>query len=63
MKQKIYPEEVVNYLKDKAIKKWELEWIEVSGIDQVIVVPAICEFPNIKNLLSSLIKNDRSILH
>jgi len=63
MTHKIYPEEVVNYLKDKAIKKWELEWVEVSGIDQVIVVPAICEFPNIKNLLSSLIKNDRSILH
>lgn len=62
MNQKTYPKEVFAYLKDKALKKWDLEWIEVSGIDQVIVVPAICEFQNIKNLLSSLIKNGRSLL-
>lgn len=62
MNQKDYPEEVINYLTDKAFKKWELEWIEVFGINQVIVVPAICEFKNIQNLLSSLIKNDRSLL-
>jgi len=62
MNQKTYPKEVFGYLKDKALKKWELEWIESSGIDQVIVIPAICEFQNIKNLLSSLIKNDRSLL-
>jgi hypothetical protein len=62
MNQKDYPEEVINYLTDKAFKKWELEWTEVPGTDQVIVVPAISEFKNIKNLLSSLIKNDRSLL-
>ena len=60
MNQKIYPKEVSEYLENKVLKKWGLEWIEVSGIDQVIVVPAICEFKNIKNLLSSLIKNDFS---
>jgi len=62
MNQKTYPKEVFAYLKDKGLKKWELEWIEVSNIDQVIVVPAISEYENIKNLLSSLIKNDRSLL-
>lgn len=62
MNQKTYPKEVFAYLKDKALKKWDLEWIEVSGIDQVIVVPAICEFQNIQSLLSSLIKNGRSLL-
>ena len=58
MTQKAYPEKVINYINDKAINKWELEWIEIPGIEQVVVVPAISEFQNIKNLLSSLIKND-----
>ena len=62
MNQKIYPKEVIGYLNDKALKKWELEWVEVSDIDKVIVVPAICEYQNIKNLLSSLIKNELSLL-
>ena len=58
MTQKAYPKEVTNYIYDKAINKWELEWVEIPGIEQVVVVPAISEFQNIKNLLSSLIKND-----
>lgn len=62
MTHKVYPEEVINYLKDKAFKKWELEWTEVPGIEQVVVIPAISEFLNIKYLLSSLIKNDFSLL-
>ena len=62
MTQKLYPEEVINFINDKALNKWKLEWVEVPGIEQVVVVPAICEFENIKNLLSSLIKNDLSLL-
>jgi hypothetical protein len=62
MNQKVFPKEVINYLNDKAFKKWELEWLEVPGIEQVIVVPAICEFKQIESLLYSLIKNDRSLL-
>ena len=58
MTQKAYPEKVINYINDKAINKWKLEWVEIPGIEQVVVVPAISEFQNIKNLLSSLIKND-----
>ena len=63
MTQKVYPEEVINYFNDKALNKWELEWVEAPGIEQVIVVPAICEFQNIKNLLSSFIKNDPSFFN
>lgn len=62
MNQKIYPKKVSEYLENKVLKKWGLEWMEVSGIEQVIVVPVICEFKNIQNLLSSLRKNDRSLL-
>jgi len=62
MNQKIYPKEVSEYLENKVLKKWGLEWIKVSGINRVVVVPAICEFKNIQKLLSSLIKNDRSLL-
>jgi hypothetical protein len=62
MNQKIYPQEVSKYLENKVLKKWELEWNEVSGIEQIIVVPAICEFQNIQNLLASLIKNDRLLI-
>jgi hypothetical protein len=62
MNQKIFPKEVSEYLDNKVLKKWELEWIEVSDIEQIIVVPAICEFQNIQNLLSSLIKNDLPLL-
>ena len=62
MSQKKYPKEVIDYLNRKAINRWKLEWNEVSGIENVIVVPAIAEFENIHNLLSSIIKNDRSSL-
>lgn len=62
MNQKTNPKEVLNYLNDKALNKWEFEWTEASGVEIVVVIPAISEFENIKNVLSSLIKNDRSLL-
>ena len=62
MNQKKYPKEVFDYLDSKAINRWKLEWNEASGIENVIVIPAISEFENIPNLLSSLIKNDRTSL-
>jgi len=58
----IYPEEVSNYISKRALKKWNLEWEEVCGIDLVVVIPAICEFENIKNLLSTLIKQSQTAL-
>lgn len=59
---KSLPPNVFHYLEKKSYKDWQLEWNEVSGIQAVIVVPAINEFENIKRLLNSLIKNDRASL-
>jgi hypothetical protein len=59
---KIYPEKVADYLEKKSLKKWELEWLEISGIQVAIVIPAICEFENIRRVLLSLAKNDKPCL-
>ena len=60
--QKEYPEKAADYLEKKSLKKWELEWLEISGIQAAIVIPAICEFENIKRVLLSLAQNDKSHL-
>jgi hypothetical protein len=59
---KIIPEKVADYLEKKSLKKWNLEWNEFSGIQAAIVIPAICEFENIKRVLLSLASNDKSCL-
>lgn len=56
------PEKVSDYLEKKCSKRWKLEWSASSGIQAVVVIPAICEFENIKRVLSSLAKNDKSCL-
>ncbi|MEJ2105490.1 MAG: hypothetical protein P8X47_13090 [Ignavibacteriaceae bacterium] len=58
MSPKKYPKEVTDYLDSKALNRWKLEWNEVSGIENVVVIPAISEFENFPNLLNSLNKND-----
>ena len=60
--QKSYPKKVADYLEKKSLKKWNLEWVEFSGIEIAIVIPAICEFDNIQRLLPSIAKNDKSYL-
>ncbi|OGU63803.1 MAG: hypothetical protein A2W30_07505 [Ignavibacteria bacterium RBG_16_36_9] len=60
--QKSYPEKVSYYLEKKSLKRWNLEWAESSGIQVAIVIPAICEFENIKRVLLSLVHNDKSCL-
>ena len=60
--QKAYPEKVIEYLEKKSFKHWNLEWSETSGIEIAIVIPAICEFENIKRVLLSLASNDKSCL-
>jgi hypothetical protein len=60
--QKAYPEKIVNYLDKKSLKRWNLEWTEFSGVQAAIVIPAICEFENIKRVLLSLARNDKSYL-
>jgi len=59
---KSYPNKVAEYLENKSHNQWSLEWIEVPGIETVIVVPSICEFENITLLLLSLVQNPQSYL-
>ena len=59
---KTYPEKIVNYLDKKSLKRWNLEWTEFSGVQAAIVIPAICEFENIKRVLLSLAQNNKSCL-
>ncbi len=58
----MYPENVADYLGKKSSKRWTLEWTSFSGIQAAIVIPAICEFENIKRVLFSLAQNDESSL-
>lgn len=56
---KSFPANVIHYLDKKSFKDWQLEWNKESSIQAAIVVPAICEFENLKRLLLSLIQNDK----
>ena len=52
-----YPELVEAYLKRQFPNTWKLEWLEKTGISNIIVVPAIAEFENLGILLTSLVNN------
>ena len=52
------PDHIVSYLNKFSIEEYEIEWKIKSGISNVIVVPAIAEYENIKILLSSLTENN-----
>jgi hypothetical protein len=56
------PEIVETYLKNLSLQKWKLEYSEQSGIEMIVVVPAIQEYENIKRLLKSLADNDKNYL-
>jgi hypothetical protein len=56
------PSDVLHYLEKKSYSAWQLEWNRVSGMQVVIVVPAICEFENLPKLIQSLSQNDKSLL-
>jgi hypothetical protein len=56
------PDTIKNYFDKKAFNKWKLEWNEVSGIETVVVIPAISEFENIQNLLKDLSENKKTFL-
>lgn len=58
----LLPEDVAAYLLKKSFDKWSLEWNKAKGISNVVVIPAICEFENIKNVLLSLAENEKSAL-
>ena len=59
---KTNPEKIVDYLDKKSLKRWNLEWNKFSGVQAAIVIPAICEYENIKRVLLSLAQNDKSCL-
>lgn len=52
------PESVKNYLKKYSLDYWSLETSLTSGISNVVVVPAIAEFYNIKRFLQSFSQLD-----
>ena len=53
---------VEKYLKKYSIQGWQLKANYDKHIDNIIVIPAISEFENIKLLLQSLLQNDISYL-
>ncbi|MGB5892729.1 MAG: glycosyltransferase [Ignavibacteriaceae bacterium] len=52
------PANALSYLSNHLIKNYEIEWQGKNGINNVIVIPAIAEYDNIKVLLKSLSEND-----
>lgn len=50
--------EVEKYLSKYASPHWKLEKNECEEINTAVVVPAICEYDNIRRLIDSLLKND-----
>lgn len=51
------PDNVKSYLNKYSNPKWELVWNNNPAINNVIVIPTLAEFDNIKILLNSLIEN------
>lgn len=56
---KSQPISVINYLSKYELDKWILELSGTNKFNNIIIVPAIHEYENIKLLLESLIQNDR----
>jgi len=52
------PEPVEKYLKKYSTGNWKLESRFKNKFDNVIVVPVIAEYNNLRKLLTSLLKND-----
>ncbi len=52
------PANVLSYLSKHLINNYAIEWQRKTAINNVIVIPAIAEYDNIKVLLKSLSEND-----
>jgi hypothetical protein len=61
MPQNNYQSLVTNYLKKHGIPGWKLELTNEKKFSNIVVVPAIQEYENIKLLLGSLVENDPSL--
>ncbi len=57
------PDIVIKYLQKYSVKEWKIENIGNRKFDNVIVVPAICEYENIRRLINSLLQNDEKYLY
>ncbi|MBM4171221.1 MAG: glycosyltransferase family 2 protein [Ignavibacteria bacterium] len=55
---KYLPQNVQKYLDKYGLTKWKIEPGGTKLFDNIIVIPAIAEFENLKNLLSPLFDND-----
>lgn len=53
-----FPENIERYLKKYSVPGWEISPNINKRFNNIIVIPAICEFENIKSVLASIIKND-----
>jgi hypothetical protein len=54
------PEVVQRYLKKYSIEGWVLESNLTGGVNNAVVIPVICEYENLRNLLRLLVKNDNT---
>ncbi len=54
---------VIKYLQKYSLPDWKIECAENKKFDNVVVIPAICEYDNIKKLLSSFLQNDGKYFH
>ena len=52
------PPSVIEYIKKYSLSHWQIESNKLNGIENVIIVPAISEYKNIINLLTSIVKMD-----
>lgn len=57
------PDIVIKYLQKYSVKEWKIENIGNRKFDNVIVVPVICEYENIRRLINSLLQNDEKYLY
>lgn len=54
------PDNVKKYLKNYSLPGWKIEHAGLDKINNVVVIPAIEEFENIKILLSSISENEKT---
>ncbi len=56
------PLSVEKYLTKYSMSSWKIEAPQIADITTAVVIPAISEFDNIKNLINSLAENDRKFI-
>ncbi len=57
------PDVVIKYLQKYSVQDWKIENIKNRKFDNVVVVPAICEYEDIRRLINSFLQNDEKYLY